>query len=234
MILFVILFWARVEALPKRFVPKNIIFFVNYLLLYYFCYFFGPVWSSPKAFCAKKYNIFCIFYYDIRYRAHSHWRSSYPAYHRGAGRWLWRCRPRRTVPVRAQTSSYPDFVLLSIVLPRRPPRHRPIVLPQTSSYRPTCTPDIVLSSYPRHRPIVLFVKQWSSYRPTMMWNRPIVLPKTTFFVGSRSSYRPTLIVHPYRPIVLPHRPIVLFLKTYRPIVLSPENHIVLSSYLPPT
>ena len=128
-----------------------------------------------------------------------------------------------------------------LVLPRlRPTQHRPtqtsyrpIVLHvhQTSSYRPI--PDIVLL---RHRPtvppIVIVPKQRSSYRPTMMWNRPIVLPKTTFFVGSRSSYRPTLIVHPYRPIVLPpssYRPISENISSYRPIAGKPYRPIVLST-----
>ena len=179
-------------------------------------------------------------YYDIlRYRAHGHWRSSFPAYHRGAGRWLCRCRPRRSP---YSTGSRPDLVLPRLrptqhrptqtSLPRRPPRHRPIVLPQTSSYRPTC--DIVLSHTSSYRPFCKTVIVLSSYHDVESSYRPTQEAKTTFFVGSRSSYRPTLIVHPYRPIVLPHRPIVLFLKTYRPIVLSPEKHIVLSSYLPPT
>ena len=140
-------------------------------------------------------------------------------------------------PGAARTGSRPDLVLLSIVLPR----HRPTqTSSQTSPYRPT--PDIVLSSYmyPRHRPIVL--SQTSSYRPFC---------KTVIVLSSyhdvESSYRPTqdnlfcrieivlssyLIVHPYRPIVLPpssYRPISENISSYRPIAGKPYRPIVLST-----
>ena len=123
--------------------------------------------------------------------------------------------PAQPVPVRAQTSSYPDFVLLSIVLPR----HRPTqTSSQTSPYRPT--PDIVLSSYmyPRHRPIVL--SQTSSYRPFC---------KTVIVLSSyhdvESSYRPTqdnlfcrieivLSSYPHRSPISSYRPTPIVLSSY--------------------
>ena len=149
------------------------------------------------------------------------------------------CLPQRRGPVvvavpapAARTGSRPD-----LVLPRlRPTQHRPT---QTSSY-PDVLPDIALSSYPRHRPIVL--SQTSSYRPFC---------KTVIVLSSyhdvESSYRPTqdnlfcrieivLSSYPhrspissYRPTPSSYRPISENISSYRPIAGKPYRPIVLST-----
>ena len=159
--------------------------------------FLSACWSSPKTFCTKKHNIFCklftfvlffvtflvrvklsqsVLYQKIYYFLYFFItiyglgltvigdRPTLPTTEARAGGcggagpgapYRFAPRPRPTQTSFYSASSYPDIVLPDIALSSYP-RHRPIVLSQTSSYRPFCKTvivlpwcGIVLSSYPR-------------------------------------------------------------------------------------